>query len=115
HKWDTSKKRPEKFKANNINILPISRSSYVLGDFDVYEKLPEFTEQEENITYVEIPKLETIDINKITSEANAINVLILTKMLDHFLYTEKNYQTFNGRMGTGNFSFSIERKCKKNY
>ncbi|CDR23439.1 type II restriction enzyme [Staphylococcus argenteus] len=112
-KWDTSKKRPEKFKANNINILPISRSSYVLGDFDVYEKLPEFTEQEENITYVEIPKLETIDINKITSEANAINVLILTKMLDHFLYTEKNYQTFNGRMGTGNFSFSIERKCKK--
>ena len=41
-KWDSSDALPELFRKNKINILPDSRSSYVLGDFILYQKLPEF-------------------------------------------------------------------------
>ena len=108
-KWDASKQVPNKFKKNKINILPISRTSYILGNFNIYEKLPEFVKQNEDVFHVELPELESIQIEEITSEANAINVLILTKILDHFLETNENHSTFNGRMGTGKFDFKLER------
>ena len=34
-KWDSSGQLPESFKEHGINILPDSRSSYILSDFVV--------------------------------------------------------------------------------
>ncbi len=115
-KWDSSEQLPSILKKNKINILPNSRHSYVLGDFLLYQSIPELEEHITKMTPVEIPKYESIDVNNITSEANAINVLILTKILDDFLETDENVGTFNGRMGTGTFSFNVNsyRGTKQN-
>lgn len=106
-KWDCTASLPSVFKANNLNILPDSRNSYVLGDFLLYESIPELTEAVSKMDYVELPEYETIDVNNISSEANAINVLILSGILDDFLQEEGTVETFNGRMGTGEFEFVV--------
>lgn len=106
-KWDCTAALPLVFKSNNLNILPDSRNSYVLGDFLLYEEIPELTEAVNKMDYVELPEYETIDVNNISSEANAINVLILSGILDDFLEDEGTVETFNGRMGTGEFDFVV--------
>lgn len=106
-KWDCTAALPSVFKSNMLNILPESRNSYVLGDFLLYEEIPELTENVNKMDYVELPEYETIDINNISSEANAINVLILSGILDDFLEEEGTVETFNGRMGTGEFEFVV--------
>ena len=108
-KWDSSENLPSIFKKHNINILPISRTGYVLSDFKLYEPIPELGEHITEMQKVEIPEYETIDIRNISSEANAINVLMLSKILDDFLDEDNNVITFNGRMGTGIFSFCVDR------
>ena len=107
-KWDSSENLPSIFKKHNINILPTSRSEYVLSDFKLYEPIPELGEHVTEMQKVEIPEYETIDIGNISSESNAINVLMLSKILDHFLNEDDNVVTFNGRMGTGVFSFRVD-------
>lgn len=109
-KWDSSEQLPKSLKKNKINILPDSRSSYVLSDFILYETLPEFTEHIQNMPTVTLPELETIDIENITSEANAINILQISGILEDFLEledTETLYGTFDGRMSSGTFSFTV--------
>lgn len=108
-KWDSSENLPSIFKKYNINILPISRTGYVLSDFKLYEPIPELGEHITEMQKVEIPEYETIDIGNISSEVNAINVLMLSKILDDFLDEDDNVATFNGRMGTGIFSFHVDR------
>lgn len=116
-KWDSSEQLPAPLKNKNINILPDSRKSYVLGDFLLYENIPELDNHINQITSIEVPHYESIDIDNITSEANAINVLVLSKILDDFLSTDENVATFNGRMGTGSFEFTVydHNKEKKNH
>lgn len=106
-KWDCTAALPSVFKKNNLNILPDSRNSYVVGDFLLYEDIPELTESVSKMDYVELPEYETIDVNNISSEANAINVLVLSGILDDFLQEEGTVETFNGRMGTGEFEFVV--------
>ena len=106
-KWDSSSVLPSALKSNKLNILPDSRSSYVIGDFILYEKIPELEERVEKMIHVELPNYESLTVENITSEANAINVLLLSGILDDFLGTEKNAATFNGRMGTGEFEFYV--------
>lgn len=108
-KWDSSESLPSIFKKHKVNILPTSRGSYVLSDFKLYEKIPEVTEHITKMQKVEIPVLESIDIENITSESNAINVLLLSNILDDFLCEDDSLSTFNGRMGTGKFDFFVDR------
>lgn len=107
-KWDCIAALPTVLKKYNLNILPDSRSSYVLGDFLLYEGIPELQEEVFNMDYVEIPDYETIDINNISSEAVAINVLVISGILDDFLGVDGTVQTFSGRMGTGEFDFVVD-------
>lgn len=107
-KWDCVAALPSVFKSNNLNILPDSRSSYVLGEFLLYKEIPELTEPVNKMDYVELPEYETIDVNNISSESNAINVLILSGILDDFLEAQGTVETFNGRMGTGEFDFVVD-------
>lgn len=107
-KWDSSEQLPKPLSKNKINILPDSRSSYVLGDFLLYESIPELKEHIKQMTAVELPEYETIDIDNINSESNAINILIISRILDDFLSTEENVSTFNGRMSSGQFEFNVD-------
>ena len=111
-KWDSSEKLPKPFSKYSINILPISRGEYILGKFKLYSPIPELGEKETEMQKVEVPHYETIDIENITSEANAINVLMISKILDDFLGEDSNVATFNGRMGTGKFSFWVDTSAQ---
>lgn len=84
-KWDSSEQLPTSLKNNKINILPDSRSSYVLSDFLLYQELPKLVEHVKNMAKVELPDLKTIDVNNISSKANAINVLQISGILEDFL------------------------------
>ena len=106
-KWDSTDSLPPVLKNNKINILPDSRSSYVIGDFLLYQEIPELEEHVTQMDHVELPNYESIDVNNISSESNAINVLLLTGILDDFLGTNDSVATFNGRMGTGQFDFVV--------
>ena len=107
-KWDSTDALPEVLRKNKINILPDSRSSYVLGDFLLYQEIPPLDEPVTRMEHVEFPDYESIDINNISSEANAINVLIISGILNDFLGTGENVSTFNGRMGPGCFTFEVD-------
>ena len=106
-KWDSSGSLPQVLRENRINILPDSRSSYILSDFVLYQAIPELDEHVTQMTHVELPKLESVDVNNIHSEAIAIHVLLLTGILDDFLAEGQTTATFNGRMSTGVFDFSV--------
>ena len=107
-KWDSTDALPKVLRDNKINILPDSRSSYVIGDFLLYQEIPILEENVTQMAHVELPDYESIDVNNISSEANAINVLLLTGILDDFLNTNNNVATFNGRMGTGECEFVVD-------
>lgn len=109
-KWDSSKSLPGVLKSNKINILPTSRRSYVMGKFDLYQKIPDWIGDVKKMQKVHVPEFESINIKNITSESNAINVLMISPILENFLEEGENYATFNGRMGTGKFDFSVDRK-----
>ena len=48
--------------------MPDSRSSYVISDFLLYEKIPELKEQVTQMPHVDLPDYESVDINTIHSE-----------------------------------------------
>lgn len=109
-KWDYTDSLPQIFKETKINILPISRSSYSLGQFLLYEKLPEDIDTVTDITIIHLDDFETINIKNISSEATAINILQLSGILEDFLKLpekEKFHNTFNGRMSSGEFDFKV--------
>lgn len=108
-KWDSYESLPSILKKNNINILPISRGSYILSDFKLYQDLQNSFLTSTKMRKVKIPNLESVDVRNITSESNAINILLLSDILDNFLNEKDNVSTFNGRMGTGKFKFNVDR------
>ncbi|WP_314689991.1 type II restriction enzyme [uncultured Rothia sp.] len=110
-KFDTSKSVASPLKELGLNVLPVSRHSYVLGKFNLYEEFPDVTNLKPNS--ITLPELETLRLENLTSESNAINALLATHTLENFLNEEEQglLETFNGRMGTGDFSFDIDVSC----
>lgn len=111
-KFDTRESLPSVF-GGRLGILPVTRGSYVIGNFDLYADFPSPEDlaparQAPRVKKAAIPDYyETIDINDIRSEAGAINVLGLSGILDDFLGGEGFKQTVSGRMASGNFSFQV--------
>lgn len=108
-KWDSSDSLPNELERKKLNILPVSRSEYMLSDFNLYKTLPKFTDLPvHKMTHVDVPDFESLDFRNITSESNAINAMLATHILDDFLDADNTVETFNGRMGTGNFNFAVD-------
>lgn len=112
-KFDTRESRPEVF-GRKIGILPVTRGSYVLGEFDLYQDFPDTWDSGGNLAAAKIPDyFETIDINDIRSEAGAIHVMGLAGILDDFLGERDMKQTVSGRMGSGSFAFQVRGSDRK--
>ena len=108
-KFDNSANLPDIFKDNDLAILPITSNSYMIAKFQPYIKF-EKTEDEE-IEKINFPShIQSLDYNNITSEALAINCAYITQILEHFLDEEDLFPTINGKMGSGNFEFKINKK-----
>lgn len=108
-KWDSSEVLPGPLKREKLNILPLSRQSYAISNFQLYQPFPDSPKDSELI-YVPTKAYETIDFDHLDSESNAINAMCITGILDNFLGTEigETVETFNGRMGAGSFSFNVD-------
>lgn len=106
-KFDTKESLPSVF-GKKIGILPVTRGKYVMGEFDLYQEFPEPISDIRHITSAQIPEYyETINVDEISSEANAINVMSIAGILDDFLGESNMVQTVSGRMGSGSFGFYV--------
>lgn len=107
-KFDHRSQLPEIFIRNGLSILPVSRGSYVIGDFDTFF---DFDSEEIETVKIEFPTfLESLDYKDITSEATAINCAFVTNMLRNFLDEENLFPTVSGRMSSSSFDFKINSK-----
>ncbi len=105
-KFDHSANLPNIFKDNNLSILPLSRSKYIIGYFDTYFNVEYSTDIE--LIEIEFPtKIESIDYTHLYSEASAINCAFNTGIIDDLL-GEETFFTLSGRMSSGCFDFKIK-------
>lgn len=104
-KFDHRRNLPEIFKENKLSILPTSRGSYLIAQFEAYH---DFEEKETEIIKIEFPThIESIDYENITSEAAALNCAYVSGILDDFIEDEGILPTVAGRMSSDVFDFYI--------
>ena len=107
-KFDFKSQLPKIFLNNNFSILPISRGSYIISDFDTFQN---FENNEIEITKIDFPNhLESIDFNNITSESIALNCAYVSGMIECFVQDEQLKPTVSGRMSSLIFDFNINSK-----
>lgn len=107
-KFDHISNLPPIFKEYGLSILPITRSTYILGEFDAYKKVnysqkvrPKKMRFPDNIT--------TIDPTNLYSENSALHCAFITGMIDDIL-GEDSIQTVSGRMSSRQFDFNIRTR-----
>lgn len=104
-KFDHQAQRPELFVKYNLSILPISRGSYIIGNFDTFH---DFNDDDIEITKIIFPSsIESINHREITSEATAINCAFVSKILQDFTGENNLQPTVSGRMSSKTFDFTI--------
>lgn len=104
-KFDHRKNLPEIFKKNNLSILPITRGSYIISQFEAYQ---DFEEKETEIIKIPFPPyIESIDYEKITSEAAALSCAYVSGIIADFVEDEEIVPTVTGRMSSEIFNFYI--------
>lgn len=104
-KFDFKSQLPDIFVNNNFSILPISRGSYVISNFDTFH---DFENEETEITKINFPNyLESIDFNNITSESIALNCAYVSGIIEDFVQDTEVKPTISGRMSSLSFDFSI--------
>lgn len=110
-KFDHKTNLPKIFLDNKLSILPITRGSYVISQFDVYKN---FEETSNEIVRVPFPEhIVSIDYENITSEAMAINCAYVSGIIKDFAEDEELVPTVSGRMSSSSFSFNINNKITK--
>lgn len=107
-KFDYRSQLPDIFKENKLSILPISRGSYIIGNFEIFS---DFTNEESELINIGFPEfIKSIDFRDIRSEAIALNCAYISGMLTHFTNEEQLLPTVSGRMGSSDFSFNVKNK-----
>ena len=97
---------PQIFTDNNLAILPISRGEYIIARMEAYQA---FQTLDRMITKASLPAhIQSLDASHISSEAIAINCALASGILADFLEDEDLIATVSGRMGSGEFAFSIQ-------
>lgn len=107
-KFDHSSNLPSLFKKHGLSILPLSRSSYVLGDFDVYSKVNYDTKVKPK--KMKLPhNVTTIDPTNLYSESSALHCATVSGMISDVM-GEVAVQTISGRMSSKHFDFNIRTR-----
>ena len=70
-KFDYKSQLPKVFSENNLSILPISRGSYIISNFEIFKKFDKNKVSIQEIS--DFPFLESIDYQNISSESVALN------------------------------------------
>jgi len=104
-KFDHSVNLPDIFRDNDLSILPISRSKYVIGKFDIHFEV-KYDSEIEVIPFEFPPGIESIDYTNLYSESSALHCAFNLGIIDDLL-GEKTAYTVSGRMSTESFDFNI--------
>lgn len=105
-KFDHRKNLPEIFKKHKLAILPITRGSYLISQFEAYK---DFEEKNTEIIKVPFPIfIESIDYENITSESAALNCAYVSGILADFVKDKELIPTVSGRMSSDIFNFLIK-------
>ena len=104
-KFDHSVNLPDIFRDNDLSILPISRSKYVIGKFDTHFEV-KYDSEIEVIPFEFPPGIESIDYTNLYSESSALHCAFNIGIIDD-LFGEKTAYTVSGRMSTESFGFNI--------
>lgn len=105
-KFDHYVNLPKIFKDNNLSILPVSRSKYVIGYFKTHCKV-QYSNEVEEIPFELPAEIESIDCSSLYSESAALNCAFNSEIIDDLIH-EKTFYTISGRMSTEVFDFNIE-------
>ncbi len=104
-KFDHRSQLPALFAKNNLAILPVSRGTYTIGEFEVFNF---FNTDEADIQTIEFPSfLESLDYKNITSESTAINCAFVSNILHNFTHEDSLLPTISGRMSSSKFDFKV--------
>lgn len=104
-KFDHKNNLPDIFKENNLNILPLSTKSYIIGDFKLFEDIKYDSSQTPK--QMSIPAyIDTVKPTDLYSEASALHCAYITGMINDFLGEESLF-TVSGRMGSGKFNYNV--------
>jgi hypothetical protein len=109
-KFDHEINLPNIFKDNRLSILPISRSSYVIGSFQTYEKI---TYQNKEPIIVEPLDYQSIEHTNLYSENSSLLYAFNSGIISD-LVGEDVALTLTGRMSSSNFYFEILNSVKGN-
>lgn len=105
-KFDHRSNLPKIFKDNNLSILPISRSKYLISFFETYQTVQYDKDAIEKV--VSFPEnIETIDCTNLYSESAVLNCAFHAGIIDE-IAEDTVHHTISGRMSTGSFKFQID-------
>lgn len=108
-KIDHEENLPDVFKEHGLAILTTSNSSYRVGRFNIFQKLPKWEPPSSEVKTISFPiELETLDIKNLTSEPAVLNAAFSSGMLADFC-EENLVLTVSGRMRTGEFDFFVDQ------
>lgn len=106
-KHDFRGARPWIFERYGLSILPLSRSRYLVGRFDVYADFPP-DEELGPVHVMGLPKgLDPLHHDAVSSEGLALAAAYASGMLRDFLGSTELYPTVSGRMSTGSFDLRV--------
>lgn len=112
-KIDYESNRPSVFVENELNVLAISNSSYRIGSFNPFFKLPDWNlESIKPVSLQPSANLETLSTREISSENAVIYSAYSSSMIEHFC-GEEVVPTVSGRMRTSKFSFNVDSYAHK--
>ena len=107
-KFDYSKQLPKIFKENELGILPIKNGEYIIGHYNLFKNISNTKYDEIEPLKKQLPSyIETIDPDNIYSESNALNVALLSGMIEDII-GEPVVETIQGKMRANGFRFDIE-------
>lgn len=104
-KFDHKSNLPQLFERNKLSILPITRGSYVISQFQAYHKLEKASSKVCKLPFPDY--IQSIDFENITSEATAINAAYVSGILADFTGDDELLPTVSGRMSSNEFNFNI--------
>ena len=105
-KFDHIVNLPKIFRDNNLSILPLSRSQYIIGHFHTH--LPvRYNLEIQTIPWQFPRQIETIDYTNLYSESSALLCAFNIGIIDDLVDSKTKF-TVSGRMSTKTFEFQIK-------
>ena len=112
-KFDQKANLPELFQKNNLSILPQTRGSYIIADFNAYKDI-EYKKETVDTSLPFPDGIVTIDPQNLYSESVALNCAYLSGLIDS-IAGENTVHTINGRMSTLSFDYQIHTKRNRTF